>query len=535
MNNNILFTTFSKGLLKAKTRGNNCVIYTRVSTKEQADNNLSLDTQKKACELYANKSNLQIMGFYGGTFESAKTDERKQFNNMLSFVKKSKEKISHIIVYSVDRFSRSGANAIYIAEQLKKVGVVVCSVTQPTDASTASGSLQQNIQFIFSEYENQQRKEKCMAGVKEMLLRGEWCTAPPIGYDIVKSDGTRSIVVNSKGKLLRKAFHWKAKEKVTNEEIIRRLATQWVKMTNQRMSAFFRNPFYCGLLVHTALEGQIIEGNHEKMVSQELFLDVNGILSENKQGYRTNPENDEIPLKRFLKCEDCGKFLRAYKASKNQEYYYKCNTVGCKCNKRADTLHKVFADLLSGYALTLDDGMKYLIKEQMTAHYNKLNEQKEDTSKEVEKQLSEVTKKLERLEERYVLEEITKDMFDKFQLKFTEEKKEISKELSKFGKRVSNLDLYIDTAFDFSSKLATAWDCADYSDKQMIQYLVFPDGILYNRKNDQCRTLKTNSAFSYFASLQRVSGEKERGNSNNILLVPSLVARTGIEPMTFGL
>jgi len=63
---------------------------------------------------------------------------------------------------------------------LKKVGIVVCSVTQPTDASTASGSLQQNIQFIFSEYENQQRREKCMAGVKEMLMRGEWCTAPPV-------------------------------------------------------------------------------------------------------------------------------------------------------------------------------------------------------------------------------------------------------------------------------------------------------------------------------------------------------------------
>ncbi len=535
MNNNILFATFSKGAIKSKTRGNNCVIYTRVSTKEQADNNLSLDTQKKACELYANKSNLRIMGFYGGTFESAKTDERKQFNSMLSFVKKSKEKISHIIVYSVDRFSRSGANAIYIAEQLKKVGVVVCSVTQPNDASTASGSLQQNIQFIFSEYENQQRKEKCMAGVKEMLLHGDWCTAPPIGYDIVKSDGKRSIVVNSKGKILRKAFHWKAKEQVTNEEIIRRLATLGVKMTNQRMSAFFRNPFYCGLLVHTALEGQIIEGNHEKMISRELFLEVNGILSENKQGYRTNPENDEVPLKRFLKCEDCGKFLRAYKASKNKEYYYKCNTVGCKCNKRADTLHQMFANLLSGYSLTLDDAMKHLIRQQMIAHYNQLNEQQQDSSKEIEARLAEVTRKLERLEERYVLEEITKDMFDKFHLKFIDEKKQISIELSKFGKKVSNLDLLIETAFDFSAKLATAWDLADYNDKQMIQFLVFPEGISYNRKNDQCRTSKINSAFSYFASLQRVSGENEKGIGKTNLLIPSLVARTGIEPVTFGL
>jgi len=58
-----------------------------------------------------------------------------------------------------------------------------------------------------------------------------------------------------------------------------------------------------------------------------------------------------------------------------------------------------------------------------------------------------VNKKLERLEERYVLEEITKDMFDKFQVKFAEEKKEMGKELSKFGKKVSNLEEYIETSF----------------------------------------------------------------------------------------
>ena len=535
MSNDLLFKTFAKGSHKEKVKGSFCVIYTRVSTKEQADNNLSLDTQKKACVLYANKSGLQIMGNFGGTFESAKTDERKEFNNMLSFVKKSKEKISHIVVYSVDRFSRSGANAIYLAEQLKKVGVSVYAVTQPTDSTTASGGLQQNIQFIFSEYENQLRREKCMAGVKEMLSRGEWCTAPPIGYDIVRTNGKRSIVVNNKGKLLRKAFSWKAKEKVTNQELIKRLATQGLKMTNQRMSAFLKNPFYCGLLVHTALEGEIIEGNHEKLISKELFLEVNDIISTNHQGYRTNPENEYAPLKRFLKCEDCGKFLRAYKAYKNQKYYYKCNTVGCKCNKRADDLNERFAELLSAYCLDLDDAMKYLVKQQLIATYNKFNERKEDNLKDVAKELEEVNKRLVRLEERYVLEEITKDMFDKFQLKFIEERKEIEKETSKFGKRVSNLEECIDTTFNFSSKLATAWVSADYTEKQTLQYLVFPDGILYNRKNDECRTPKVNSAFSYIASLQRVSGEKEKRELQFELHVPSLVARTGIEPVTFGL
>jgi site-specific DNA recombinase len=535
MSNIDLFKTFAKGTHKTRIKGSNCVIYTRVSTKEQADNNLSLDTQKKGCEMFAKKGNLQIMGYFGGTYESAKTDERKEFNNMLSFLKKSREKISYIIVYSVDRFSRSGANAIYIAEQLKKQGIVVCSVTQPTDASTASGSLQQNIQFIFSQYENQQRKEKCMAGVKEMLLRGEWCTAPPFGYDIVKANGVRKIVVNSKGKLLRKAFYWKAKEKVTSEEILRRLAAQGLKLYNQQLSRLLRNPFYCGLLVHTALEGQIIEGNHEKLISEELFLEVNGILAENAQGYRIKPENDDLPLKRFLKCEYCCRYMRGYKAYKNQKHYYKCNHKGCSNNKRAEELHKVFGRFMANFSIDLSDETKELVKRQLIAKYNQQCEEREQTVGNIEKEIAGINQKLERIEERFILDEISKEMHDKYRAKFIEERQEKERELAKTGTRVSNLEEYIEVAFRVIPKLAPEWHSADYCDRQEIQFLLFPEGMFYDKKKDQCRTPKVNELFRYTAYKQRLSEENKKGNCDGMSQFPHLVARSGVEPETSGL
>ena len=64
----VLFETFAKGRKKKDTDTKNCVIYTRVSTKEQADNNMSLGTQKKACEQYARKNGYQILGCFGGTY-----------------------------------------------------------------------------------------------------------------------------------------------------------------------------------------------------------------------------------------------------------------------------------------------------------------------------------------------------------------------------------------------------------------------------------------------------------------------------------
>jgi len=182
-----IFQKFAKKDNKPKTgRTQNAVIYTRVSTKEQAENNMSLETQKKYCELYAKRKAYEITKYFGGTYESAKSDERKEFQKMLTYVKSRKD-ISYIIVYSFDRFSRTGANGIYITEQLKKQGVMTLSATQEVDATTSSGAFQQNMYYMFSQFDNEQRRDKIMSGMKEKLLKGYWINTIPFGYTMETS------------------------------------------------------------------------------------------------------------------------------------------------------------------------------------------------------------------------------------------------------------------------------------------------------------------------------------------------------------
>jgi predicted site-specific integrase-resolvase len=120
-----LLASFSKGAQQLTiTKGTNCVIYTRVSTKEQADNNLSLETQIKACSQYAEKNQYNVLANFGGTYESVQNDEWKEFTSMLSYVKKSKEKVSYILVYSFERFSRND-NSIWLSGQLRKLGIEI--------------------------------------------------------------------------------------------------------------------------------------------------------------------------------------------------------------------------------------------------------------------------------------------------------------------------------------------------------------------------------------------------------------------------
>jgi site-specific DNA recombinase len=123
----------------------------------------------------------------------------------------------------------------------------------------------------------------------------------------------------------------------------------------------------------------------------------------------------------------------------------------------------------------------------------------------LEKQLQEINKKLARLEERFLDEDITKDLFEKFTTKLKAEKIQLQKQLQKVPEKTANLENTIAKAVQLSAKLNVAWHSADYIGKQKLQYLVFPDGIIYNRQKDETRTLRENEIFRTMASLAMVS------------------------------
>ena len=288
---------------------------------------------------------------------------------MLAFLKKPKSNVSYILVYSLEKFSRND-NSIWLSGELRRLGIEIVSVTQPIDTTNASGQMQQKLLFLFGEFDNQLRKQKCTAGIKDMLLAGDWPTKPPLGFDAVKEGRVMKIVINAKGRLLKKAFEWKAFENLSNETIRERLSLVGLKLNHQRISELFRNPFYCGLMVHKMLEGKVVEGNQQRMVSREVFLKVNGLLDQNSHGYTINEENVQIPLKRFVKCGHCGQPLRGYIVKKKNTYYYKCNTKACGNNKNAEVLNNRFANILEVFKVSHAKDFLTLLKKQVPAIFS---------------------------------------------------------------------------------------------------------------------------------------------------------------------
>ncbi|WP_367273642.1 recombinase family protein [Elizabethkingia anophelis] len=534
MSETLFFGSFAKGRKepKAMKSTKDCVIYTRVSSQQQADN-LSLATQLKACTLYAERMGYNIAATFGGTYESAETDERKQFTAMIAFVKKFRGKISYILVYSLERFSRND-NSIWLTNELRKLGIEIVSVTQPIDTSNASGQMQQKMLFLFGEFDNQLRKQKCMAGTKEMLLRGDWPTRPPMGYEVVKEGGKRRIVTNARGRLIRQAFHWKAFDNFSSESIRELLAEKGLKVSAQTLSKIFRNPFYCGMMVHSTLEGAVVEGNHEQLVSRDVFLKANGVLKENAQGYTIREENANIPLKRFLMCGHCGQPLRGYIHKKKNLHYYKCNTKACNNNKSAKVLNGIFESVLHAFRIDTAKDIIEMIKRQTVAAFNQLTATRQDDYKHLHEKHTEIVTRINRLEERYIEEEIGGDLYHKYRDRYETERAEIEGKLRKLSQQVSNLEESIKFALKFALEMPLKWVSADYNAKQRLQFLLFPEGITYCKKTDECRTPRINVVFSYIAYLQQIISNKKRGIPELGLDFASFslsVARRGIEPL----
>ena len=532
-----ILNAFGKGAKEQSLIGLRAVIYTRVSSKDQATN-LSLDTQRKACIEYALKKNYDVVKFFGATYESATSDnERKEFSNMLSFVKKSHEKISHIIVFSLDRFSRN-LHSIAVTAELKKLNILVESVTQPIDMTSSVGQMHANMTLLFSTWENELRISKCTAGMKEMLLRGDFPTNPPYGYDSLKLNGKRTIVINERGKILRRAFEWKADENLTNEAILKRLATKGVILYKQKLAHIFRNPFYCGYIAHNMLDGAVVKGNHEALISQELFLRVNGIMDTNTHGYKIQEENDHLPLKRFLRCGKCNQMLHGYVVKKKGIHYYKCSTVGCGTNRNASVLNNRFAEVLEVLKLDVGKDVLKLIKQQAIATFNQFTKGHEDSYTLLQKKHTELITKIARLEERFIEEDITSELYYKYIAKYNEEKEEVEQNLQKASEKVSNLSECVDLAIKFATDMPKKWLSADYHTKQRLQYLLFPEGITYERETDQSRTTRINSVFLHLAHLKRIilneKSEMTAFGLNHFALSNS-VAGAGLEPTTFGL
>lgn len=309
--------------------------YVRVSSDKQAEEGYSIDEQIERLTAYCKAMDWRIVKIYTDAGYSGGNMNRPALTDLITA--SQSRLIDAVVVYKLDRLSRSQRDTLTIIEGFLEHGVDFVSMTENFDTSTPFGKATIGILSVFAQLEREQIKERCSLGrvgrAKEGKYRGGGFV--PIGYEY--KDG--SLVINPAEAMQIRELH----ELYQKGESFRTIARifhekgythKYGTWEVYRVSRVLRNPLYCGYITH---KGETFRGEHEPIISEETFqrsMDIH-------KGKDTlkSPHLGRSMLGGLLFCGRCGaRYGISRNGGHNSRYQYYC------CHSRRKTSANMVKD-----------------------------------------------------------------------------------------------------------------------------------------------------------------------------------------------
>ena len=356
-------------------------IYARQSIDKK--DSLSIEGQIEFCRRYASGDVriFQDKGFSG------KNTKRPAFTELMQAVEAGK--IQKILVYRLDRFSRSIADFSRLWETLQQYNVEFQSVTEQFDTSSPMGRAMLNIVLVFAQLERETTAERVKDNYIHRFSLGAWPGGPaPYGFDLVKvtDEGRRvsSLAANGQAEVVRWIFAEYAKPETSLRSIAKELTAQGIHGPKREawdhvtLSRILHSPLYVqadenvywyylamGLQVqqepetfdgvhacnvigrrdrsrnkYNTLAGQLLTvANHEGFIDSALWLRVQEKLKKNPQISRANAGKYSW-LTGLMKCGKCGYAVKINYSKSEDQFYLICsgrsNLANCDASIRVD-------------------------------------------------------------------------------------------------------------------------------------------------------------------------------------------------------
>ena len=310
-------------------------IYVRKSTSaglEQEFN--SLDAQEESCTNYARSRGWTVLpeAYEDGGYTGANVD-RPAFQRLLGDIDAGK--IDVVVVYKVDRLSRSLLDFAKVMDRFHAGGAAFVSVTQNFSTADAMGRLTLNMLMSFAEFEREMIAERTRDKIAAARRRGKWTGgAVPLGYRV---ENSKLLVVDSDARVVCEVFTLYLEHRslfkvmtVLGDRGRGRRGGAWTKDAVLRI---LRNPIYVG---EVRLGDEVHAGEHEAIVKRDLFDRVQTLMA------RIPPSapqrNPEYVLRGILRCASCNAAMTTASTRKGSRTYrfYRCVTrdkrgdAGCK-------------------------------------------------------------------------------------------------------------------------------------------------------------------------------------------------------------
>ena len=308
-----------------------CAIYTRKSHEDGLEQDFnSLDAQRESAEAYiqsqkANGWRCLSDRYDDGGFSGGNTN-RPALQRLMTDIKAGK--IDIVVVYKIDRLSRSICDFADLSKDFEKYGVSFVSVTQEINTTTSSGRMMLNILMTFAQYEREVIAERIRDKMSASRKKGKWVGGSvAMGY---KAENKNLIIEPAEAEVVKQIFTRfleTGSPRMIVDELneagnFRRDGKQW------NLSHIYRilsNRVYIGEVEY---KGEIYPGEQEPIIDREIWNDTQVRLQENDplKHLRCKKQETVAVLKGVLRCGHCGCAMGpTYTKRKYRKYlYYLC-------------------------------------------------------------------------------------------------------------------------------------------------------------------------------------------------------------------
>ncbi|WP_062196772.1 recombinase family protein [Caldimonas taiwanensis] len=305
-----------------------CAVYCRVSSDERLDQSFnSIDAQKEAGHAFIASQRsegwIPVADDYDDPGYSGGNTERPALKRLMADIQRGA--IDIVVVYKIDRLTRSLSDFSKIVEVFERHGVSFVSVTQQFNTTTSMGRLTLNILLSFAQFEREVTGERIRDKIAASKAKGMWMGGPvPLGYDV----RDRMLVVNqTEAALVRRIF---------DDFVTLRSATLMAKVysaegvvtkggkpfTKQSIYKVLHNRMYLGEIVH---KGQSFPGQHRPIVTQAQWDAVHALIATDgikRRRATIDRQREPVLLRGLLFTPDGERLVPSSTVKKGKTYRY---------------------------------------------------------------------------------------------------------------------------------------------------------------------------------------------------------------------
>ena len=516
--------------------------YTRVSTGKQVDG-ASHEVQKKAIEEYAERHNIQIVGWYWDGGVSAKTAHRPQLQCMLDDIQNKKDNVKYVVVYNTSRISRNLMSfSGDIAPVLARNNVELRS-TQENFDNSPEGKFMQNLTISLHQLDNDTKSRTVRDNMCEVAKQGYWQGHEPIGMVLKhipiggrdRSGKLKYRVVlepdPENGSKMRELLLRYRDGLASLMDLVRLAKKMGLKfhgkfITLKGLRRAIGNPAYAGYICSDKLtNGEYVKAKWGGLISLQdhniILARLNG-KTVAKRVYHKN--DDEYPLKGTLK-HVCGAWARGSaprNGSGNHNPRYHCQY--CKGanggTMSVEEVHELFLELLE--SITPVEELLRLFKVILSREIKDTTSKNSAKIVSLKEQLSEIGQQKDISFREYMSGKHTKDEYEHYISLLDNDTNKINREIEKLSHSINLSERKLNRLIDIMRNPATVWNTGTLEARQLIQSMIFPNGVPIDFKQKKIGTVELSPLYSVI----QTKNDPKRPDYGH------MVSREGLEPST---